>query len=165
MKWLLLTYLFAASPKTFFELSANDIHGKKIHFSQYRGKVVLVVNTASQPDFIPQLKELEEVYRKYAGRGFVVLMFPTTDFKQDIKDYHLTFPVFDKNPVRGLDKQPVYSFLIEQKPGMLFHEVRWNYEKFLVNRQGRVIERWNSMTSPSAKTIVGDIEKALSDPL
>ncbi|QDK45570.1 glutathione peroxidase [Bdellovibrio sp. ZAP7] len=161
---------------SFYELSANDISGKKVNFSTYRGKVVLVVNTASQCGFTPQLKDLEMLYKKYADRGFVVLAFPSNDFKQEKgdntevqsfakKEYGCTFPFFDKAPVTGKDKQPVYQFLTEQKPGLIFKDVSWNFEKFLVNRKGQVIDRWTSITKPSSDKIVEAIEKALNEPL
>lgn len=163
-------------PANFFELSAQNISGKKVHFSNYRGKVVLVVNTASQCGFTPQLKELEDLYKKYANQGFVVLGFPSNDFKQEKgdnsevqkfaeKEYHITFPLFDKGPVTGKDKQPVYQFLCDQKPGLIFKDVGWNFEKFLINRKGEVIERWSSITKPSSGTITKAVEKALADPL
>ncbi len=165
-----------AGPKSFFDLDATDINGKKVHFSQYRSKVVLVVNTASECGFTPQLKELEDLYKKYSNKGFVVLAFPSNDFRQEKqengeilkfaqKEYKITFPIFDKASVRGTEKQPVYQFLIEQRPGVLFKDVTWNFEKFLINRQGQVIDRWNSMTSPTSKSIVSKIELALADPL
>lgn len=165
-----------SSTQSFFDFSATDIRGKKVHFTQYRGKVVLVVNTASECGFTPQLKDLEEIYKKYSAKGFTVLAFPSNDFKQEKgsadevlkfaqKEYGITFPIFDKGFVTGDNKQPVYKFMIEQKPGILFKEVRWNFEKFLVNRKGQVIERWSSMTSPTAKSVVEKIEKALIDPI
>lgn len=165
-----------SSAQSFFDFSANDIRGKKIHFSQYRGKVVLVVNTASHCGFTPQLKDLEELYKKYSAKGFTVLAFPSNDFKQEKgdnreilkftqKEYGVTFPIFDKGSVTGNHKQPVYKFMIEQKPGILFTEVHWNFEKFLINRQGKVIERWNSVTSPTSKSILEKLEKALTEPI
>lgn len=165
-----------STAKNFFELSANNIAGKKVNFSTYRGKVVLVVNTASQCGFTPQLKELEDLQQKYGPKGFVVLGFPSNDFKQEKgdnstvqsfaqKEYGISFPLFDKAPVTGKDKQPVYKFLTESKPGLLFKDVTWNFEKFLINRQGEVVERWSSITKPSSSTITKSIEKALSDPL
>ncbi len=168
--------LHAATANNFFDLSATDISGKKIHFSSYRGKVVLVVNTASQCGFTPQLKELEEMYKNYADRGFVVLAFPSNDFKQEKadnaalkdfaqKEYGVTFPLFEKAPVTGGDIQEVYAFLTEKKPGWLFKEVAWNFEKFLINRRGEVIERWSSVTKPSSDTITKAITKALNEPL
>lgn len=165
-----------AAPKNFFELSAKNISGKNVNFSTYRGKVVLVVNTASQCGFTPQLKDLEILYKKYADRGFVVLAFPSNDFKQEKgenaevqsfaeKEFGVTFPLFDKAPVRGADKQPVYKFLTENKPGVLFKDVSWNFEKFLINRKGEVVERWSSITKPSSNEVVKAVEKALSEPL
>lgn len=165
-----------SSTKNFFEFSANDIRGKKVHFSQYRGKVVLVVNTASECGYTPQLKDLEALYKKYSAKGFTVLAFPSNDFKQEKatndevmsvaqKEYGVTFPIFDKGAVTGKEKQPVYKFMTEQKPGMLFKDVRWNFEKFLINRKGQVIDRWSSMTSPTSKSVIEKIEKALNDPI
>ncbi|KHD88915.1 MAG: hypothetical protein OM95_07180 [Bdellovibrio sp. ArHS] len=150
--------------------------GKKVNFSTYRGKVVLVVNTASQCGFTPQLKELEDMYKKYADRGFVVLAFPSNDFKQEKadntevqkfaeKEYGITFPLFEKAPVSGDDKQPVYKFLTEKKPGLLFKDVSWNFEKFLINRRGQVVERWSSITKPSSDSLTKAVEKALAEPL
>lgn len=171
-----VTVVQAATPKSFFELAATDINGKKINFSSYRGKVVLVVNTASECGFTPQLKELEELYKKYADRGFTVLAFPSNDFKQEQgdnaqvktyaqKEYGTTFPFFDKAAVTGPQKQDVYKFLTENKPGILFKDVSWNFEKFLINRKGEVIERWSSITKPSSSTVVKTLEKALAEPL
>lgn len=163
-------------PKSFFELSAVSLSGQKINFSTYRGKVVLVVNTASQCGFTPQLKELEELYQNYSPKGFTVLAFPSNDFKQekgsaeDVQkvakaEYGCTFPFFEKGIVRGDDKQPVYQFLTAQKPGLILKDVAWNFEKFLVNRKGQVIERWSSITKPSSKSVRNAIEKALNEPL
>lgn len=165
-----------SSTQSFFDFSANDIRGKKIHFTQYRGKVVLVVNTASECGFTPQLKDLEEIYKKYSAKGFTVLAFPSNDFKQEKgsreevqkfaqDNYHITFPIFDKGPVTGDDQQAVFKFLTEQKPGILFKDVRWNFEKFLISRDGKVIERWSSITSPTSKSVLEKIEKALAAPM
>lgn len=168
--------IFATTPNNFFELSATTLTGKKIQFSSYRGKVVLVVNTASQCGFTPQLKDLEALYKKYADQGFIVLAFPSNDFKQEKEEgagiqkfaqneYGITFPLFEKAPVTGKNKQPVYEFLTKKKPGLLFSEVSWNFEKFLIGRNGEVIERWSSITKPSSDSIVKQIEKALAEPL
>jgi glutathione peroxidase len=165
-----------SSTPNFFDFSATDIRGKKVHFSQYRGKVVLVVNTASECGFTPQLKDLEELYKKYSAKGFTVLAFPSNDFKQEKgnaeevrtfaqKEYGISFPIYDKSSVSGDNKLPVFKFLIEQKPGMLFKEVQWNFEKFLIGRDGKVLERWSSVTSPTSKSIVQKIETALNAPM
>lgn len=166
---------FAQSGKSFFDLSATDINGKTINFSTYRGKVVLIVNTASKCGFTPQLKDLETLYKKYGPQGFVILAFPSNDFKQETadnvgvkefaaKEYGTTFPFFEKGPVTGKDKQPVYVFLSEAKPGLLFKDVSWNFEKFLVGRQGQVIDRFSSITKPSSSTLTHAIEQALAKP-
>ena len=166
----------AEKAQSFFDLSAQDINGKKINFSSYRGKVVLVVNTASGCGFTPQLAELEQLYKKYSAKGFTVLAFPSNDFKQEKegnesiqtfaqKEYGTTFPFFEKGPVTGKDKQEVYQFLSEKKPGVLFKDVSWNFEKFIVNRRGEVIERFSSITKPSNSSVVKTIEKALEEPL
>lgn len=184
MRFLALLFMFnmaftaqaSEAPANFFELSAQSISGKKVHFSSYRGKVVLVVNTASQCGFTPQLKELEELYQNYGPKGFVVLAFPSNDFKQEksdnadvmsfaTKNYQVTFPFFEKGMITGQNKQPVYKFLTEQKPGILFKDVSWNFEKFLINRKGEVVERWSSITKPSSSTVRKALEKALAEPL
>lgn len=165
-----------SSTQSFFDFSANDIKGKKVYFTQYRGKVVLAVNTASECGFSPQLKDLEELYKKYSAKGFTVLAFPSNDFHQEKgsredvlkfaqEKYNITFPIFDKGPVTGDDQQAVFKFMTEQKPGVIFKDVRWNFEKFLINREGKVVERWSSLTSPSSKSVVEKIEKALTDPM
>lgn len=172
--FLFSSLAFAASPKSFFELSGTTLEGTKVDFSTYRGKVVLVVNTASQCGFTPQMKELQDLYKKYAPQGFIVLAFPSNDFKQETgsntdvksfaeKEYGVTFPLFDKAPVSGKNKQPVYQFLTDKKPGILFKEVAWNFEKFLVNRKGDVVERWSSITKPNSTSVVNSIEKALKE--
>lgn len=166
----------AETAQNFFDLSATDINGKVVNFSTYRGKVVLVVNTASQCGFSPQLRDLQDMYKKYANRGFIILAFPSNDFKQEKgdnedlkkfaeKEYSVTFPFFTKGVVTGKDKQPVYQFLTDRKSGFLFKDVSWNFEKFLVNRKGEVIERWSPITRPSSEKVVESVEKALSEPL
>jgi glutathione peroxidase len=176
MALAMTSFANSAVTSNFYDLSATDINGKKVHFTQYRGKVVLVVNTASKCGFTPQLKDLEELYKKYGARGFTILAFPSNDFRQEKgdneellkfakKEYGTTFPFFEKGIVSGSKKQPVYRFLTEQKSGLLFREVSWNFEKFLINRQGTVIERWNSMTSPSSESVIRKIEKALDEPI
>lgn len=173
---IIFPFLSYGNPgKNFFDLSATSLSGSKVNFSGYQGKVVLVVNTASQCGFTPQLKDLETIYKKYSSQGFIVLGFPSNDFKQEShekdqiqkfaeKEYGVSFPFFEKAAVTGKDKQPVYQFLTDKKPGILFKDVSWNFEKFLINRQGEVIERWNSMTSPTSDSMTKAIEKALKQP-
>lgn len=158
--------------KSFFDFKVKDVQGKEVNLADYKNKVILVVNTASACGFTPQFKDLEELQKKYSSRGFTVLAFPSNDFKQDkgnnseiekfAKDkYQITFPIMDKNPVSGKEKQPVYQFLTDSKTGFLFKDVQWNFEKFLIGKDGQVVDRWNSMTSPQSDSIVKKIEAAL----
>ncbi|NUM58779.1 MAG: glutathione peroxidase [Bdellovibrionaceae bacterium] len=158
--------------KTFFDFTVKDIHGKDFSLSELKNRVILVVNTASACGFTPQLKDLEELYQKYSSKGFTVLAFPSNDFRQDsgsneeiekfAKDkYQISFPIMGKNPVSGKEKQPIFKFLTESKSGFLFREVQWNFEKFLINKKGLVVDRWSSMTSPNSKDIISKIESEL----
>lgn len=161
-----------STAKTLFDFKVKDITGKDVDLAQYKGKVTLIVNTASACGFTPQMKDLQELQTKYGAQGFSVLAFPSNDFKQDSGSndeiskfaqdkYKITFPLMDKNPVTGPQKQSVYRFLTESKSGVLFKEVKWNFEKFLVGKDGHVIDRWSSLTSPTSADIVKKIETAL----
>ena len=164
---------FSKTPQTLYEIQVNDIHGKPVSMSQYKGQVLLIVNTASKCGFTPQLKDLETLYNKYKSKGFEILAFPSNDFKQDPaenaeiesfakKNYEVTFPFFDKGKVSGADKQPLYQFLTDQKSGLLFKDVSWNFEKFLISRDGTVLNRWSSIVKPSSSDVVKALEKALT---
>ena len=155
-----------------FDFKVKDINGKDVNLAQYKGKVTLIVNTASACGFTPQMKDLQDLQSKYGPKGFTVLAFPSNDFKQDTGSneeiskfaadkYKITFPLMDKAPVTGEQKQPVYKFLTDSKSGTLFKEVKWNFEKFLVGKNGQVIDRWSSVTSPTDDAIVKKIESAL----
>lgn len=163
-----------APSKSFFDYEAKDIHGDKLALSKYKGQVILVVNTASQCGFTPQFADLETIYQKYKSKGFLVLAFPSNDFKQDPdsgsqiekfskEKYKINFPLMEKASVKGPEKQPVYQFLVNSKSGVLFKEVAWNFEKFLVNRKGEVVGRWNSMSKPTDDSITKSIEKSLTE--
>lgn len=165
--------LQSGNKQSFFDFQVKDVHGTPVDLSKYSGKVVLVVNTASQCGFTPQFADLQKIYQKYQAEGFVVLAFPSNDFKQDPESstekiekwttdkYKISFPMMEKAPVRGNDKQPVFAFLVNSKSGLLFKEVSWNFEKFLVGRNGQVIDRWGSTTKPASEAITSQIEKAL----
>lgn len=155
-----------------YSFKMRDIDGVERSMSQYKGQVLLIVNTASQCGFTPQLEQLQELQAKYADQGFTVLAFPSNDFKQDsannteIKSfmtskYKTSFPVFEKTVITGKDKNAIYRFLTEQKRGVLFKEVSWNFEKFLISRDGQVLDRYNSTTRPNSSSVVKSIEDAL----
>jgi len=163
--------LMAAQTGSVYDFTMDDIDGKPTPLSKYRGKVLLVVNTASLCGNTPQYSDLESVYEKYQGRGFEVLAFPANNFgqqepgtNQEIKGFCLTkysvsFPLFSKISVKGTDKHPLYRYLTEQSsfPG----EVEWNFQKYLVDRSGNVIARYHHRTKPLSDEIVRGIETAL----
>lgn len=172
--FLFLNFSIANESKSssFFDFKVKDVHDKAYPLSQLKDKVVLVVNTASACGFTPQLKDLEELQKKYSKQGFSVIAFPSNDFNQDkgsnseiekfAKDkYQISFPIMEKNSVTGKDKQPVYQFLTDSKTGFLFKEVQWNFEKFLVNRKGQVVKRWSSITKPASEEVLQSIESEL----
>jgi glutathione peroxidase len=155
-----------------YDFSVKDIHGKTVRLDRYRGKVMLIVNTASKCGFTPQYKGLEALHQKLAGRGLAVLGFPCNQFgaqepgnEDEIAsfcevNYGVTFPLFAKIDVNGDDAAPLYKFLKQAKPGLLGTEaIKWNFTKFLVDREGRVVERYSPNTEPAA--IAADIEKLL----
>ena len=174
---LLATYLliilqgvsFASS--NIFELNATTIEGDRIPLKQFQGKVILVVNTASRCGFTPQYKSLEQLFNKYKEKGFVVLAFPSNDFRQElssneeIKDfceaYQLSFPIFAEGKVKGFGKQAVFKYLTEDIAGKSKGEIRWNFEKFLVNREGKLFKRFRSSLDPNQQQITLAIESLL----
>jgi glutathione peroxidase len=158
---------------TIFDFQATSLDGKPVDLSAYRGKVMLIVNTASECGFTPQYKGLEQVYEQLRDRGLVVLGFPCNQFgkqepgtEADIgafceKNYGVSFPMFAKIEVNGDNAHPLYKFLKEQAPGVLGTEgIKWNFTKFLVNKDGKVVERYAPQTKP--EDLVGDIEKLLA---
>ena len=160
---------------SFFSLKAKSIDGKDSDLSQYSGKVVMVVNVASQCGFTPQYAELEKLYQKYKSQGFVILGFPSNDFggqepggDAEIKkfcqlNYGVTFPLFTKGPVTGDQIQPIYRYLtVDAGPGM-GGRVLWNFEKFIVNKAGKPVERFRSITKPTSSKVTTVIEKLLGE--
>ena len=154
-----------------FELKATNIDGSEVSISNYKGKVLLVVNTASRCGFTPQYKSLEKLYKKYKQRDFIVLAFPSNDFRQElstdeeIKDfceaYELSFPIFAKGKVKGFEKQEVFKYLTEDSNGKSRGEIRWNFEKFLVSREGKLVKRFRSSVDPNQDEISKAIESLL----
>ncbi len=158
---------------TVYEFSAQTIDGKTRKLADYKGKVLLVVNTASQCGFTPQYKGLEQVYQQFKGRGFAVLGFPCNQFgaqepgpESEIAEfcemnYGVTFPLFAKVDVNGDGAHPLFRHLKSAAPGLLGSEaIKWNFTKFLVGKDGKVIGRYAPNTKP--EDIAADIEKALA---
>lgn len=156
----------------FYELSPLDKANQPYPFSELKGKVVLIVNVASKCGFTPQYKELEELYKKYGEKGLVILGFPCNQFagqepgnSEEIAsfcslNYGVTFPVLKKIDVNGDKTDPVYQYLKGEKSGLLgLNRIKWNFEKFLIDKNGKVVERYSSLTKP--KSLEPKIEELL----
>jgi glutathione peroxidase len=169
------TTMPAAPATSPLDFTVQTIDGKTQKLSDFRGKVVMIVNVASQCGFTPQYKNLEAVYKKYADQGFVVIGFPANDFKHQepgtndeilefcTSKFNVTFPMMAKIVVKGDGQDPLYQFLTE-KSGPFAGPIGWNFTKFLVDRNGAIIARYASPTKPDDKTVTDEIEKALAAP-
>jgi len=156
---------------TVYDFDATGIDGLDQHLADYRGKVMLIVNTASQCGFTPQYGPLQELYEKYVDRGLVVLGFPCDQFghqepgtEAEISEFcdtkfGVTFPMFSKVDVNGKDAHPLYAWLKSEKRGVLGGAIKWNFTKFLVDTEGNVVKRYGSTTGPA--DIAPDIENLL----
>jgi glutathione peroxidase len=150
--------------------TVKNIDGKDVNLADYRGKVVLVVNVASQCGYTKQYTGLQSIYTRYKDKGFVILGFPCNQFgkqepgtEADIKQFcsskfNVTFPMFAKVEVNGDKTSPVFAALKSQKPG----DVKWNFEKFLINKKGEVVARYGSKTTPEGDELTAAIEAELS---
>jgi glutathione peroxidase len=147
---------------TIYDFSANTLSGKPASLSDYAGKVVLVVNTASKCGLTPQYKGLEALYQQYKDKGLVILGFPCNQFgEQEPGDatqisefcevnYGVTFPLFEKIDVNGANTHPLFNFLKQEKSGIFGSKnIKWNFTKFLINRQGKVVKRFAPMVTPA----------------
>jgi glutathione peroxidase len=157
---------------TVYDFTADDIRGNPKSLADYRDKVLLIVNTASKCGFTPQYRGLESLYKKMHARGLEVLGFPCNQFGaqepgsgEEIAsfcelNYGITFPMFAKIDVNGNNTIPLFQYLKKEKPGLLGSEaIKWNFTKFLIDRQGNVVERYAPNTEPD--DIAGAIEKLL----
>ncbi|KIF81224.1 glutathione peroxidase [Noviherbaspirillum autotrophicum] len=157
-----------------YDFKARSLDGKPVDLKQYRGKVLLIVNTASNCGFTPQYKGLEEVYQQFKDKGVEVLGFPCNQFgaqepgtADEIgafceRNYGVTFPLFEKIDVNGDDAHPLYKHLKSAAPGLLGSEmIKWNFTKFLVKKDGTVYKRYAPQTAP--KELMRDIEKLLAE--
>ena len=170
---LFLGFMSVASAGSIYNIKVKDIDGKTMKLGAYQGKVLLIVNVASKCGFTPQYKGLEGIYKKYKDKGFVVLGFPCNQFggqepgsNEEIKQfctskYDVTFPMFDKIKVNGPDRNPLYVQLAGKDspfPG----KITWNFNKFLISRDGKIINRFDSKVTPVSPEVTQAIEAALA---
>jgi glutathione peroxidase len=166
------TLMFGAS--NVLEFTMNSIDGQATPLANYKGKVIMIVNVASRCGYTPQYTQLEAVYEKYKDKGFVILGFPANNFmgqepgtNGEIKTfcstkYNVTFPLFSKISVKGDDKAPLYQFLTDKSTNpSTGGDIGWNFTKFLVDRNGKIIQRFDSKVKPDAPEVVSAIEGAL----
>lgn len=164
--------LFAAAAG-FYTFTLNSIDGKPAPLADYKGKVILVVNVASQCGYTPQYSALESIYEKYKDQGFVILGFPANNFgaqepgtNEEIKTfctrkYSVTFPIYAKISVKGSDQAPLYAYLTKDTEPAIRGDIKWNFTKFLIDRNGQVIQRFEPAVTPDSKEVVSAIEKQL----
>lgn len=168
------------SDQNVYEFSADLADGHEISLAQYAGKVLLIVNTASKCGFTPQYAGLESLYQQYKGRGLIVLGFPCNQFGQQEPgteaeisrfcelNYGVSFPIFAKIDVNGQNAHPLFRYLRKKQPGILgslgisaLGSIKWNFTKFLVDRQGEAVERFAPSTAPAE--LAADIERLLGN--
>jgi glutathione peroxidase len=162
-------------PGSFYQFSARSLQGKEIPMEEYKGKVVLVVNTASKCGFTPQYEGLENLYQKYKDRGLVILGFPCNQFGNQepgtekeiaegcLVNYGVSFQMFSKIDVNGNDAHPVYKYLRKRLSGFLSSKIKWNFTKFLIDREGKPVKRFAPVIKP--EQLEEDIEKLLKQAI
>ncbi|MBP9662979.1 MAG: glutathione peroxidase [Pyrinomonadaceae bacterium] len=161
--------------KSVYEFTMKDIDGNDVSLDTYRGKVAMIVNVASKCGYTPQYEGLESIYEKYKDRGFVVLGFPANNFlgqepgtEADIKEfcrltYGVSFPMFSKISVTGSDQHPLYTMLTSKQSNPEFGgDITWNFNKFLLDKTGRVAARFGTKDIPESDVVTTAIEKSLA---
>ncbi|MGE3609300.1 MAG: glutathione peroxidase [Bacteriovoracaceae bacterium] len=167
---LLINWVYA---QDIYSINDKTINGEDFKFESLKGKTVLVVNIASQCGFTGQLDGLEKLYQKYKSKNFVVLGVPTNDFGGQTpeddkkmlefcqKNYQVTFPILTKRTVKGEQKRELYRYLTEKVPKEYQGEISWNFVKFLISKEGKILGRYSSFTSPDSKDLISTIESSL----
>jgi len=170
---LLLMQTIAAHAESLYDIKLKDIDGKDTTLAPYKGKVVLIVNVASKCGYTKQYDGLEATYEKYKDKGFVILGFPCNQFggqepgsNEEIKEFcsskfHVTFPLFDKIDVNGANRHPLYVALAGKEspfPG----DIKWNFNKFLIGKDGKILHRYDSKVTPESAELTKDVEAALA---
>lgn len=170
------TTAMAAPQRTVYDFTLKSIDGQPVNLTEYHGKVLLLVNVASKCGFTPQYSALEALYKKYKNRGLVILGIPANNFgsqepgtNAEIKTfctnkYQVTFPIMAKVSVLGDDKTPLYQFLTDKTNNpTIGGEIKWNFTKFLFNRNGKPVARFDSAVTPDSPEVISAIEAALKN--
>ena len=161
-----------SSEKVFHDFTIESISGDTINLSDYKSKVVLLVNTASKCGFTPQYSGLQKIYERYKNDGLIVFGVPTNDFNQelskdsDVKEFceirfGVEFPMSSIQPIRGENAHPIYKWI--KSNVSVIGQPRWNFHKYLIGKDGKIINWFSSMTSPTSEGLVNQIETALYD--
>lgn len=161
-----------------YQFKAKLINGEEIVLSDFKDKVLIIVNTASACGFTPQYKELQELYEEFKDKGFEILAFPSNDFGHqeplngdEIKlfceeNYRISFPIFEKTMIRGKLAHPLFKFLADKKlNGNLTSSPRWNFHKYLINKRGEVVDYFYSFTKPNSSKLKKKIQRLIEDEL
>lgn len=156
-----------------YQFELKNIDGEKVSLSAYEGKVLLIVNTASECGYTPQYEGLQALYEEYSDRGLVILGFPANNFggqepgtNEQIKqfcsvNFDVTFPMFEKISVKGNNIEPLFTYLTTEDNPDFTGDIKWNFEKFLIDREGKLIRRFRSETEPRSDDILTAIREAL----
>ncbi|MFZ4714286.1 MAG: glutathione peroxidase [Bacteriovoracaceae bacterium] len=174
--WIILSLLFsnmAFAAANFYDLKGTSIEGKPVNFKDYKGKVLMVVNIASQCGYTPQLADLEALNLKYKGQNFVIIGFPSNEFGGQTPEtdaemkafcsrtYSVTFPLMKKAEVIGSKRQDVYRFFADLPEKNMKEDVKWNFEKFIISKDGKVVDRYSSKVKPLDESITKKIDSLL----
>lgn len=171
---LLFSAVFASDSTSIYDFQVNTIDGDSLTLKNFEGKVLLIVNVASKCGFTKQYEGLQKLYEQYKDQGLLVLGFPANNFlnqepgtNQEIKTFcsttfNVTFPMFEKISVKGDDIHPLYQFLTDKKTNPEFGgKISWNFNKFLINQQGEIVNRFKTRTKPSDEKVIHAIETLL----
>ncbi len=164
-----------ATMKSVYDFTMKDIDGKDVKLEQFKGKAILIVNVASKCGFTSQYEGLQKIYSQYQDKGLVILGFPANNFlgqepgtNEEIKqfcslNYNVNFPMFSKISVKGKDIAPLYKFLTEKETNPEFSgNISWNFNKFLVDQDGKIVARFGSRAKPESEEVIQEIEKVLA---
>lgn len=169
---LLVITTVAFGQKSFYDFKVTDIDGKEFDLSSLKGKKVLVVNTASKCGYTPQYEQLESIYKNYGDEKFTVIAFPANNFNNQEpgsdaeveefckKNYGVSFPIMSKISVKGNDMHPLYRWLTSKNEnGVMDSEVKWNFQKYLIDESGKLVQVYESKVKPDDEKIVSWIKK------